>query len=323
MRIMNKNAEIKNDCVLILLSSYNGEKYIKEQLDSIFEQIYPVHILIRDDGSSDGTVDIIQMYMKKHNNIELIEGDNIGFIRSFNALVSDERTEKYKWIAFCDQDDIWLPDKMEKAIEKLSGLSNEEIPTLYYSNQILYYDQKDSVSGNEAPNEMRFKKDPRCTKEKEMVTHVASGCTFVFNQAAVQMYKKGINNRMYVHDWQMFCICEYMGKTIYDQHSYIKYRLHGNNTIGLNDKTIGKGITELVKLIRTPKPETRVLWFADFLETYGDNLNNEDKEIIRTLVEYKKHLKYRMKLLFSPKYRAYDWKTTMAFKLRTLVGRMY
>lgn len=313
----NSNSTIE-DTVLILLSSYNGEKYIKEQLDSIFEQTYPVHILIRDDGSSDGTIDIIQMYMKMHNNIELIKGSNLGFIGSFNALVCDERTNKYEWIAFCDQDDIWLPEKIEKAIEKLSVKYDEEIPTLYYSNLILYYDQRDGTQ-----NEMRFKKDPRCTKEKELVTHVALGCSFVFNQATARLYKEGVNNRMYAHDWQMFCVCEYMGKTIYDHHSYIKYRLHGNNTIGLNHKTIGQGITELFRLIRTPKPETRVLWFTDFLETYGDKLANEDQEIIKTLVEYKKHLKYRMKLLFRLKYRAYDWKTTMAFKLRTLVGRMY
>ena len=90
--------------ILILLSTYNGEKYIKEQIDSILSQTVPVHLLIRDDGSSDDTPYIIAKYAERYSNIELIRGRNLGFVGSFNSLISSEFAEKYEWIAFCDQD---------------------------------------------------------------------------------------------------------------------------------------------------------------------------------------------------------------------------
>ena len=96
--------------ITVLMSTYNGEKYIREQIDSILQQSMPADIMIRDDGSSDGTVDIIEEYISKGTPVELIKGENVGVIASFFELIKAAPEEDY--YAFSDQDDYWYPEKV-------------------------------------------------------------------------------------------------------------------------------------------------------------------------------------------------------------------
>lgn len=119
----------------ILLSTYNGEKYLKAQLDSIFEQTYKNFVLfIRDDGSSDHTVEIIQNYRKQNDfiasRIRFVKGKNVGWQRSFWLLLEQSKGAKY--YAFCDQDDVWLPQKLEAAIDMLE--KRTILAYIYYAN---------------------------------------------------------------------------------------------------------------------------------------------------------------------------------------------
>ena len=96
--------------VAVLLSTYNGEKYVGAQIHSILTQNYKnIEIVVRDDGSKDKTVEIIKEYMQKYSNIVLHQGENLGFIKSFFELLKYEDADYY---AFADQDDIWLPNKI-------------------------------------------------------------------------------------------------------------------------------------------------------------------------------------------------------------------
>ena len=122
--LVNEKVSISNKA-LVLLSTYNGENYIEELLDSLLGQTYPIDILIRDDGSSDNTYNIVLEYQKKYDNIYFISGENKGFVKSFTTLVCEKRVEHYQWIAFCDQDDIWLPDKVERAVNALKKYKNQ------------------------------------------------------------------------------------------------------------------------------------------------------------------------------------------------------
>ena len=106
---------MKNKEVVILISTYNGEKYLAEQLDSLLNQTYQnIKIFIRDDGSKDKTIDIIKEYQKKSEKIFLTEGKNIGFINSFFELLKLSNNADY--YAYCDQDDVWMEDKIERAV---------------------------------------------------------------------------------------------------------------------------------------------------------------------------------------------------------------
>ena len=116
--------------VNIIVSTYNGSKYIREQLKSLFDQSYPnIDIYVRDDGSDDGTLDILKEY-EASGTVTLIRGENLGFCGSFMELL--RLTDKGDFWSFCDQDDIWYPDKVALAVKWLERQKQEE-PLLYYS----------------------------------------------------------------------------------------------------------------------------------------------------------------------------------------------
>ena len=122
--------------VAVLLSTYNGEKYVGAQLHSILTQNYKnLVVVVRDDGSKDKTVKIVKEYMENNDNIKLVEGKNLGFIKSFFELLKLEQADYY---AFADQDDIWFPNKISLAVESLNKL-DDSVPNMAFSNSD-YYD---------------------------------------------------------------------------------------------------------------------------------------------------------------------------------------
>ena len=154
--------------VAVLMSTYNGEKYIKEQIESILgQENVSVEIFIRDDGSIDHTVDIVE----KYDNINIIRGENIGVGNSFMELVY-KVPNSFEFYAFADQDDIWLNNKMEKGIEKIR---HQKGPILYCSNQRLI-DKYGSEIG------VRFNRNPDLSSEKIFVQNSATGCTMIWNR---------------------------------------------------------------------------------------------------------------------------------------------
>ena len=116
------------------MSTYNGEKYIRMQLDSILGQTYEnLCLLIRDDGSTDRTVSILEEYAKRDNRITYYTGKNIGVIQSFLELLRNS-SEEAGYYAFADQDDVWLPEKIGRAVEKIEAVQE---PALYCSETYL------------------------------------------------------------------------------------------------------------------------------------------------------------------------------------------
>ena len=115
--------------VSICIATYNGEKYLKEQLDSVCNQTYKnIEILIQDDASSDNTVKIIQAYQEKYNIQLFVNESNLGYIKNFESLIQKATGE---YIAPCDQDDIWVKNKIELLI------NNIKTSSLIYSNSLL------------------------------------------------------------------------------------------------------------------------------------------------------------------------------------------
>jgi rhamnosyltransferase len=130
--------------VCVLLSTYNGEAYLREQIDSILAQIdVSVELIIRDDGSKDSTVKIINEYKNQYVNVLILDSyKNLGPANSFMELLYASGDADY--YAFAEQDDIWLPEKLSKAIGIIEhkNIDGSSSPVLYASNQILYYGDK-------------------------------------------------------------------------------------------------------------------------------------------------------------------------------------
>lgn len=210
--------------VQILMSTYNGEKYLREQMESLLSQTYSnIEILIRDDGSKDGTTSILDEYSQQYSNIKVFKEKNVGVIDSFFDLLKKSNAD---YIAFCDQDDIWLANKVEKAIRKLK---NVEEPALYCSNKILI----DANSQIIAENHGKYLTP---SFENAIVECICTGCTAVMNQQLAEIIRKNIPKHAMMHDWWCYMVATYFGKVIFDENAYIWYRQHGNNEIGASDK---------------------------------------------------------------------------------------
>ena len=161
------------------------------------------------------------------------------------------------------------------------------------------------------------------TRSCVYIQNIATGCTMVFNNKAAEMYRLGINNTIVSHDYLMFCICLFLGKVYYDCDSYILYRQHGDNEIGAKSKTFIDGVLSILKDLFNAKEENRLISFADFINTYEKYLSNKDIVFLRVFVNYKKNPINRLNLVFNPTLVGYEFKATLAFKIRALIGRMY
>lgn len=305
--------------VIVLLSSYNGEKYIEEQVSTVLNQEdVIVKLLIRDDGSRDSTIDIIKKLCLTNNNIELIEGINVGCAQSFLLLMKEalKREKEYDYISFCDQDDFWMKDKLKCAMEKLS-LHNDERPFLYFSN--LY------IVDKELHNKRRMYDSIDCYLNKShlLVENFATGCTMVFNKAALKSFLKYPIENLRVHDIRLFHMCLFIGDYYYDDTPHILYRQHSDNVIGANYYKKQRLKSKLRSLGTFWKQHVREEEAKELLRSYGEKISQEDKRLVEIVAFYRECLKYRLILFFAPgdyKFRLRRFSDNFWFRVRIILG---
>lgn len=302
--------------VLVLLSSYNGEKYISQQLDSILSQKgIEVHILLRDDGSSDCTGSILQEYKNKFSNrIEIVHGENIGWRKSFFSLadLAIQNYPQYNFYAFADQDDIWLPQKLQRGVDAIQTLP--EGPNLYCSNLIQY---KDGIQLGNLRSEMIKPSTKGC-----LIRNYATGCTMVFNRDMLELVCKEFPRIEIAHDYWFYmvgCLC---GHVVIDDESFIFYRLHSNNQVGFKS-----GFFEVWKcrlksfhdLFNSHKREEAA---KELLRIHGDSMNNDSKNSVAKLACYRDSIKNRLTFLCDNEYTYNKRSNDFWLKLRILFGKL-
>ena len=296
--------------VLVLLSTYNGEKYLQEQLDSLYAQEdVKVNILVRDDASSDKTVEILDANKKK-GLLNWYSGANLGPARSFMDLVY--QAPKYDWYAFCDQDDYWVKDKLIIAINKLKAKDNS-IPALYYGSPIIV-DSKlmvlKSYKGS-AHKMLDF--------NSAMINSNATGCTMVFNHSLLKLIKEKQPSYLHMHDswFHKVCIIAH-GFLIYDENVHIYYRQHGNNVIG-SRKSIFERIQQRFISLRQ-KGCIRSRTAQSLLMCYGGLMTDNEKKVVNQIATYKQSFFNRLKLVFNFNVRTNYFFRNILFRFSVLFG---
>lgn len=311
--------EKNNTKVCILLSAYNGTEFIEEQLDSLLKQKDAnFHILIRDDGSTDDTMDILQTYKKSYPElIDIISGKNVGFVQSFTSL-TDEAYSRYpdmQYFAFCDQDDVWLPNKLNAGIRMLEQ-EDKTIPVTYCSNTTLV--DKDL---NIIRQTWDYKK-VKITKERSMIQNFATGCTMIFNRTAARLYMRYIPKSTREHDYFLFQLCVFLGKVIWDKESYIYYRQHGHNQIGMSDFK-GRLHHRLARFrnkeLNKRNHETRNY---DFMNALKEVLPMEDIAILSSIVFYRRNIWSKLSLIFDRKIKYNNFESNFFYILKIISGNL-
>lgn len=277
--------------VNVLLSTYNGEKYIVEQLESILKQNnVNVKIFARDDGSNDKTIEILRSYKNK-GKLEFIQGKNVGPARSFIQLLAVVPSADF--YAFADQDDVWEPDKLWRAVNKLENISG---PALYYSN--LKVVDKNLNFFRNSHNENKFDGN----KYHSLLINNATGCTEVFNEKLREIVINRDIEYLNMHDWWIYIVCCFFGTVVYDAVPHILYRQHESNVVGtyLEKNFISIFRKKCMRLFDRSK-QPRYLTARCFLRVYDKELLREDKKEIEKLVNYRYGFVNKIKFIFDKK----------------------
>lgn len=275
----------------ILLATYNGEEYLREQIDSILNQTHTeFRLLISDDGSIDGTREILNEYKEKDERIEIFfQENNLGVVKNFEFLL--EKVEA-KYYMFSDQDDIWKETKIEKSLSKIEGgfdLVYSDLEVVDENLNVTYssYWKLKGISG-------KIKKYNNF--QSLYLNNFVTGCTIISKKELINTFMPLPNTSKFVlHDYWISLIISQNGKIAYIDEPLIKYRQHKNNKVGSKKKSDElKSIDEIRSLFIQVKKEH----FKVFIEN-EDKFKSEDvKKLNRKALEYYEMLESKKNINF-------------------------
>ncbi len=277
----------------ILLATYNGERYVEEQIRSLLKQTYPHwHLIIRDDGSTDNSLSIIHRYKQNYPDaITIIEDGqvNLGACRNFGRLL-ERSTGDY--VMFCDQDDVWLPKKIELTLGKMRSLEERygsDRPLLVYTDMYVVNDALSVISDSFWHHQVF---NPRIGKSlsRFLVSNVATGCTVMINKKLRDL-SVPIPEEAMMHDWWVGLISVTLGQNDYVSEPTILYRQHALNVAGakwdLSPAAVMKKLLQFGELKRVNRQhQLRAQKQAGiFASRYRTYMCEEDYKKIRTYAE--------------------------------------
>jgi glycosyltransferase involved in cell wall biosynthesis len=271
----------------IVLATYNGDRFLEAQLQSILMQDYPDwRLLIRDDGSCDRTHEIIEAYLQREPNrlkwLNLGEFENVGVTQNFNRLL-EQSSGDYTFL--CDQDDSWLPQKITDSLDMMQRLEAQwgaETPILVHSDLSVVSEQLEVLHSSFWRS---HNLDPACNSLQHLLirNHI-TGCTILINKALRQIALP-IPQSAFMHDWWLGLVTAAFGKIAYLKQPTVLYRQHQQNQVGAQSQKwhyIASRLQQPQRIreyYRKTQKQARV-----FLERCGTQLSDKDREIISTYI---------------------------------------
>lgn len=297
--------------VVVLMSSYNGEKYIREQIESILNQKgdFEIDLVVRDDGSQDKTTEILDEY-KKLGLLTWYSGTKLGPSKSFLSLIKENLD--YDFFALSDQDDFWLSNKIQKAVH---SLSNVRQPAVYFSNAELVDEKLQSLGRNV------YRETPKTDLYTLSCAGGILGCTVVFNRSLakyLQFYPTP--NEVVMHDFYISLLCASLnGKIIFDSTSTMKYRQHTSNVVGVSYGKIGT-IIGRIKDIFYKEPVGIAKQSKEIIDIYKKDLPDDSVKWLTKIQNYDLNIINRIKLAFSSNTRYINKNMGLKLRLSILFG---
>lgn len=294
------------ETVNVLMSTYNGEKYLEEQIQSIINQKgVNVILTVRDDGSNDSTISILESYMER-GVLKYYQGQNVRPAKSFMDLVRN--ASDYNYYAFCDQDDVWKPDKLIRAITCLDEYDSNE-PLLYSANFKLVDASLKPISGSTHVTETNY--------ETAIVSCCVTGCTAVFNKKLQALLKAYTPEYQGMHDSWAGRVCLAVGgKLIFDKdYEALLYRQHGNNVLGGTKNTLSDRVKRFFK--NATRKECAISRQAEeLLNGYSEFMSKENLALTKLVANYRCSFLSWMKLLTTNKIKMDNRTSLILFRLK-------
>ncbi len=296
--------------IAVLMSTYNGAAFLQSQIESILSQTIAsqLELFIRDDGSTDGTKDILEK-MAASPNIHVEYGSNVGFINSFLTLLKN--CGEFDYYSYSDQDDVWLPQKIERAVAALEK-ERTTVPTLYFSNYDYYNASMQFLGHAHAPQNISF---PNC-----LVDCAPLGFTCVMNKAARDLIAARIPVHACGHDWWTYMVCCGLGKVIFDDVSTVRYRRTGNNVSGGGKSFIAFQIWRFKKFFVDDYFTNITQMLREYETLFGSRLKESDQKILALFT--KKTVPNALKKIFFPRKFRQNATDEVFLRLCFLLGRL-
>ncbi|MCC9845995.1 glycosyltransferase family 2 protein, partial [Streptococcus agalactiae] len=300
--------------VNILMATYNGEKFLAQQIESIQKQTFKEwNLLIRDDGSSDKTCDIIRNFTAKDSRIRFInenEHHNLGVIKSFFTLVNYEVADFY---FFSDQDDVWLPEKLSVSLEAAKHKASD-VPLLVYTDLKVVNQELNILQDSMIRAQSHH---ANTTLLPELTENTVTGGTMMINHALAE--KWFTPNDILMHDWFLALLAASLGEIIYLDLPTQLYRQHDNNVLGARTmdkrfKILREGpksiFTRYWKLIHDSQKQASLI-----VDKYGDIMTANDLELIKCFIKIDKQpFMTRLRWLWKYGYSKNQFKHQVVFK---------
>lgn len=236
----------------VVIATFNGEQYIAEQIESIQAQsVTDWRLLVRDDGSTDRTLEIVDSYRAKDNRIEILPSDSpAGIVGNFSCLFDAARAKGAEYLFPCDQDDVWLPCKIERMLDEMTRLENQSGKTM----PLLVHSDLEVVDASLKPIAGSFMRYQGLAHEPNglrhlMISNFVTGCASILNRPLIELALP-IPNQAIVHDWWIALCAASGGQISFIGESLVKYRQHGANAIGAKPAALSRRLTPAEREVR-------------------------------------------------------------------------
>ena len=303
--------------ICLLMATLNGAKFLAEQLLSIENQTHKNWCLvISDDGSSDNTLAIAKQYQQKwgRDRLEIRQGPQKGYCQNFLSMACDSniRADLY---GFSDQDDVWLEDKLSRAVAYLNITNDSQLPRVYCGRTEIV-DEKLNFLGFSPEFSL-----PRSFRNA-IVQSIAGGNTMVFNQATKELLEKAGTLQVVSHDWWLYQIVKGAGGIFYyDPKPSLLYRQHATTVIGANNSFRAKVGRILYVLSGQFKEWNSLNYLA--LCSVKHLLTKDSQDILDTFGRFRgAKLKDRVRLLEVCGLYRQTWQGTLSLWLATIINKV-
>lgn len=258
--------------VEVLMSTYDGERFVREQVDSILGQTHPrLRLLVRDDGSRDGTVALLRSM--EDPRLEVRAGENVGLPHAFFRLLDESHDDADLW-ALSDQDDVWLPDKLARAVARLAPIYG---PALYCARVAVVDEELRPLYLHELPW-----RGPSFANA--LVQNIALGCTIVINREARALLRGRWPRECVMHDAWMYLVIAGCGTVVYDHEPVVLYRQHDRNSVGMGRGPFSRLAGRVRRQLAPDGPGRHGRQNAELVRLFGQkSLTSEDRALAQVL----------------------------------------